>query len=102
MERGGEKVFIQTSEVCIDDKVLTKIPVVIRAQGGLSIHEAELRMNKNGIMYYMFYYIYGTYVTNYCKNEFVELNKVIPIEKESIFLYADGQIIPVPESYRNA
>lgn len=93
-------MFIDRHEVSIDDPVILKLPVIIRALKGLSIHEVELRKSKSGNHYYMFYSIDGLCVTNYQKAQFDALNKVIPIEDESLFLFENGLIWPIDQEYR--
>lgn len=95
-------MFIKTNEVGSDDKVIIKVPIIIRVWDALSVHEVELRTSKDGNQYYLFYYVSGTCVTNYCKDDFVELNKKLPIDKESIFLWDEKfGIVPVSEDYRH-
>lgn len=94
-------MFIKTHEVSKNDPIITKVPVIIRVMGALSVHDVEVRTSKEDNEYYLFYHLKGTCVTNYCKDDFIELNKVLPIDKESIFLWDDRSgILPVSEDYR--
>ncbi len=93
-------MFIKRKDVSLDDKILIEFPVIIRVSGNLSVHNVELRRNKEAVNYYLFHYVAGTCITNYVKEDFKELSKFIPIDNESIFLIENEKILPVSEDYR--
>ncbi|NFN93633.1 hypothetical protein FDB28_05910 [Clostridium botulinum] len=90
------------------DKMIIEVPIIIqgkRANGTaigneISVHNAKLYVNKDGNYYYIFEYRVGRAVMNFIPEDYMELEKIIPISKITIFQKDGNLISKIPFEYR--